>query len=304
MPIPDFQTVMLPLLELTADGQVHRLSDLQHAIVSRFKLTEQEASQLLPSGKQTTIANRIGWAATHFRKAGVFGSAGSGQVRITARGQQLLGEQLPRIDLKVLDRFPEHVEFHSPKKSGSPQLAAVGVIVPPAAETPEEGIIRNFRELNEGLRDELLVRIKAMPPAFFEQLVLELMLRLGYGGTVGSGETLGRSGDGGVDGVIREDKLGLDVIYLQAKRWDGTVGRPVVQGFAGSLAGHHASKGVLITTSNFSQEAHNYVKGLGMRIVLIDGATLADLMIQAGLGVTTTASYDIKRVDSDYFAEA
>ncbi|MFN8558007.1 MAG: restriction endonuclease [Dehalococcoidia bacterium] len=275
MSIPAFQAMMLPLLQLTADGAVHRLADLRPAIIAHFDLTDEEAGQLLPSGGQTVVANRIGWAATHFRKAGVFETAGSGLVRITQRGRDLMKENLARIDMRVLDRFPEHVQFHSGKQA---DVSAAATPMPvPSSETPEEALIRNYREINEGLRDDLLVRIKAMSPTFFERLVLDLMLKLGYGGELGSGETLGRAGDGGVDGVIREDKLGLDVIYLQAKRWEGTVGRPTVQAFAGSLAGHHATKGVLITTSAFSQDAHQYVHSLSMRIVLIDGATLADL---------------------------
>lgn len=298
MAIPDFQTLMLPLMKLTADGDDHRLADLQQTLKAQFALSDDEAGQLLPSGRQTTFANRVGWAATHLRKAGVLESNGRGFVRITPRGRELLGENLSRIDMKVLSRYPEFLIFRTASDGRSVSQPGTPLV---ELETPDVAIDRGVRELNEALRDELVLRIKAMPPRFFERLVVDLMLRLGYGGSIGDGQTLGGSNDGGVDGFIREDRLGLDVIYLQAKRWDGTVGRPDVQAFAGSLQGHRAKKGVFITTSSFSREAHEFVDRIDTRIVLIDGRTLADLMIATDLGVTTVQTYSIKRVDSDYF---
>ena len=303
MTIPDFQTVMLPLLQQTAVAGERRLSDLIGQLSGEFALTEDESDQLLPSGRQSVFANRVHWAATHLRKAGVLESAGKGVVRITPRGRDLLREGLPRIDMRVLQRYPEWQQFRSRQGGNGHDPAVLSPTIQVEPETPEESLIRNYQQLNEALRDELLVRIKSMPPAFFERLVVDLMLKLGYGGSLDSGQSLGRSGDGGVDGIIKEDKLGLDVVYLQAKLWQGTVGRPEIQGFAGSLEGHRARKGVFITTSGFSQEAREYVGRIEKRIVLIDGPTLANLMIESGLGVATVATYELKRVDSDYFTD-
>lgn len=304
MPVPDFQSITLPLLQLLKDGAAHRLSDVTEQIADQFQLTEAERSELLPSG-QRRLLNRVAWARTYMGKAGLLEGVGRGSMRITPRGQELLAEHPSRIDIRLLSRYPEFVTFRerstsTPASVEEPQ----GEPTVLSSETPEELIDKAHRQLQAALADELLVRIKAQSPRFFEKLVLELLVAMGYGGTLqDAAQVVGQSGDGGIDGVIKEDKLGLDMIYVQAKRWDNTVGRPVVQGFAGSLDGYRARKGVFITTGTFSKDAREYVERIDKRIVLIDGPTLARLLIEHNVGVTVASAYQIKRVDSDYFSE-
>ena len=278
------------------------MSDLYVALADDMRLTQEDRAARLPSGKQVIFENRIGWARTYLKKAGLLEAPARAQVCITERGRKVLGSNLTALNNKYLSQFPEFVDFHS--APSLPQSGQTSVASPRKEEdeTPEETLERVHRGLRAELIDDLLGRIKAAPPSFFESLVVELLLKMGYGGSrEDAGRTVGKSGDGGIDGIINEDRLGLDVIYLQAKRWEGSVGRPVVQAFIGSLEGVRAKKGVLISTSVFTQDARAYVAQIEKRIVLIDGQQLATFMLEHDLGVSTTATYEVKKVDSDYF---
>jgi restriction system protein len=305
MPIPDYQTVMLPLLRFLSDGREHTLGECVEAVANEFKLTPEERIQFLPSGTSTVIGNRVGWARTYMKKAGLLESPRRGVFRITERGTQALSTKPNRIDVKFLDQFPEFVEFRTLRADDEPvSSSATSVATPVASATPEEALEDAYDRLRAGLESELLQRVMGASPAFFERLVIDLLVRMGYGGSFrDAGQAIGRSGDGGIDGIIKEDRLGLDVIYVQAKRWESSVGRPEIQKFAGALQGHRARKGVFITTSSFSKDAHEYVDRIESKIVLIDGATLSRFMVDSGVGVSLVTSYDVKRVDSDYFSE-
>jgi restriction system protein len=266
-------------------------------------LTEDELRQLLPSGRQSTFRNRIAWARTYLSKAGLLASPKRAHFHITEAGLKTLAAQPTRIDINYLNAFPEFLNFRTRKHADSPaDLAATAA--ESARENPEELIESLHDQLKRALADDLLARISTAAPDFFERLVVELLLKMGYGGSrQDAGRAIGRSGDGGIDGIINEDRLGLDSIYLQAKRWENPVGRPEIQKFAGALAEHRAKKGVFITKSSFTKEALASATKHDARIVLIDGEKLATLMIDHGLGVTLAASYDVKRVDSDYFVD-
>ena len=303
MPIPDYQTLMLPLLRFYSDGEIHSFKEAESSLAWEFKLTETELSQLIPSGRQSLFYNRAAWARTYISKAGLLSTAKRGYFSITPVGLKVLAGKPDRIDARFLRQFPSFIEFkenrHDEDSSSGPAL--------PLAETkesPEEQIESAHAQLKRALAAELISRIRLAAPIFFERLVVELLLKMGYGGSrQDAGRAIGRSGDGGIDGIINEDRLGLDSIYLQAKRWENPVGRPEIQKFAGALAEHRAKKGVFITTSSFTKEALASATKHDARIVLIDGEKLATLMIDHGLGVTLEASYEIKRIDSDYFAE-
>jgi len=305
MAIPDYQTVMLPLLRLAADGQDHRSRDAVETLAGEFELTAEERTELLPSGKQPVFNNRVGWANTYLKAAGLLEAPRRGVLRITQRGRDLLEEEIGRIDVSLLERYPEFVEFRGKRRPKSSEPAdAETMDVPSSSQTPEDALSNAYRSLRAELESELLEEIGRASAAFFEQLVVDLLVSMGYGGSrQDAGRAIGRSGDGGIDGIIDEDRLGLDVIYLQAKRWESTVGRPEIQKFAGALQGHRARKGVFITTSSFSREALEYAGVIDTRIILIDGARLAKLMVDHGVGVSTVGTYEIKRVDFDYFSE-
>ncbi|MCS6915410.1 MAG: restriction endonuclease [Myxococcota bacterium] len=302
MPVPPFHELMLPMLRLAADGKEHTLAEAMHRLAEEFYLSEQERMELLPSGRQRRFNNRVGWAKTHLKKAGLLRDEARGRFRITEQGREVLASSPDKLSVAYLEeRFPSLREFRG---SGEAEQAPPSKAGSLEAETPEEVLEDAYQALRKRLADELLERIKACSPAFFEKLVVDLLVAMGYGGSRrDAGQVLGKSGDGGIDGIIKQDKLGLDVVYLQAKRWDTVVGRPVVQAFAGSLEGHRARKGILITTSQFSQEAYNYVERIEKKIVLIDGAQLCQLMIDHGVGVSEAATYQVKKVDADYFSE-
>jgi restriction system protein len=298
MTIPDYQSIMLPLLKLTADGSEHSLRDAIETLAYELGLSEGERRELLPSGRQPTFDNRVGWARTYMKKAGLLESTKRGYFRITRRGLDVLENPPVQIDNAYLRQFPEFVQFQTPRQKEQEEIPPK----PDAMTTPEEEIESAYQKLREGLIVELLTAVKECPVAFFEQLVVDLLVKMGYGGTrKDAGQAIGRSGDGGIDGIIKEDRLGLDIVYVQAKKWESTVGRPEIQKFAGALQGQRARKGVFITTSDFSSAAWDYVSRIDTKIVLIDGETLARLMLDFGIGVTTVATYDLKRVDSDYF---
>jgi restriction system protein len=299
MTIPDFQTVMLPLLRLMNDDKEHFNHDTEILLAKEFKLTSPELDELLPSGKQTIFSNRVGWARTHLSKAGLIKAPRRSYYQITDRGKYVLKKNPSRVDMSLLSQFPEYQEFreHKPK---SPSPIPPPVIID--ARTPEEILEDTFQDIRESIMQDLLANIKTCSPSFFERLVVELLVKMGYGGSrKDAARAVGQSGDGGIDGIIDEDRLGLDVLYIQAKRWEGVVGRPEIQKFIGALMGKKAKKGIFITNSNFSSEATNFISAIEYKIVLIDGKRLAELMIDYDIGVSEVSTYKLKRIDSDYF---
>ena len=302
MAIPDYQTCMLPFLRHLGDEKEHSLRDTEEALAEFFKLTSAERAELLPSGQQGIFKNRIGWARTYLKKAALLESPRRGVFKITRRGVETLASNPPRIDAKFLAQWPEFVEFRDISKPGSEPVQTTEL--PLAQSTPEEVIELAYQGLREQLAQELLSRILSCSPTFFEQLVVELLVKMGYGGSRrDAGERIGQSGDGGIDGIIKEDRLGLDTIFIQAKRWQGSVGRPEIQKFVGALQGQRARKGVFITTSAYTSEAIDYASRIDTKVVLIDGRQLAALMMDFDVGVSVSASYEVKRIDSDYFEE-
>ena len=297
MAIPDYQTIMLPLLKYAAYNQEHSLRETIDFLAHEFNLSDEERKELLPSGSQATFDNRVGWARTYMKKAGLLESTRRGYFCITVRGKKVLVQNPQKINVKFLKQFPEFVEFQKPKKKGE-------IDPPPIDITPEESLEAAYQELHDGLASELLQMVKQCPPDFFERLVVDVLIKMGYGGSrKEAGQAVGKTSDGGIDGIIKEDKLGLDIIYIQAKRWEAVVGRPEIQKFAGALQGQRARKGVFITTSNFTKDALNYVENIDTKIILIDGQRLAELMIAYNVGANTTAIYEVKNIDSDYFIE-
>ncbi len=325
MAVPDYQSLMRPLLELASDGQEHTLRQAIEALSRTLSLTDADRRELIPSGQEPKFDNRVGWARTYLGKAGLLEKAGRARFRITDRGREVLRTNGAKINTKFLAQFPEFIQF----RKGHTERVTVegnGLAVPETVltgsrlvqanqspelidvvelqQTPQETLEASYQVLRRELAQELLDRVKASPPRFFERLVVDLLVAMGYGGSRrDAGQAVGQSGDGGIDGIIKEDRLGLDVVYLQAKRWEGTVGRPVVQAFAGSLEGQRARKGVFITTSQFSQDAKEYVTRIEKKIVLIDGEQLGQLMMDFGIGVTEVATYVVKKVDGDYFGD-
>ncbi len=292
---------MMPLLSACEDGQERDNQSLRGMLAKRFELTEDELTTRLPSGRQGVFDNRIAWAKGHLKQAGLIEIVRRGVYRITARGHEVLGENPQTLNIKYLKRFPEYVAFLSGGKNDKPKLAEP---VASLTETPDELMAGGYKQLREALAAELLGRIRAISPSRFEELVVELLLKMGYGGTQeDAGRVVGKSGDGGIDGIVNEDRLGLDVIYIQAKRWEADIGRPEIQKFVGALAGNKASKGIFITTSGFTKGAIDYASQVNHRVVLIDGPALAELMMDHDLGVSTKDVYTVKRLDSDYFEE-
>lgn len=303
MAVPDYQSIMLPLLEFVADGKAYPLRDLVEGLSRSFSLTEEDRREMLPSGMQAAFDNRVGWARTYLKKAGLLESPKRAMVQITPLGLEVLKRQPKRIDVSFLKQFPAFVEFQSAKKEATEENGAVELDV---SQTPEEVLGKAYRALREALASELLARVRRMDWKEFEELVVRLLVRMGYGGSFADAATaLKRSGDEGIDGIIKEDKLGLDVIFVQAKRWkaDNTVGRPDVQKFVGALAGQGAKKGIFITASSFSKDALEYKPLNETKVVLVDGDRLAQLMIDHDLGVAVQESYVVKRIDHDYFGE-
>ncbi len=303
MAIPDFQTLMLPLLKVVADGREYRLRDVLELLAKEFQVTDEERQHLLPSGRYPTFDNRIAWAKTYLKKAGLIDQPRRAYFQITERGREVLSSAPSFINMKYLERFPEYIAF----KESAEQVETQQELVQQESsqrETPEELIESGARTIRKELAGDILQRVKSCSPAFFERLVVELLVKMGYGGTrQDAGRAIGRSGDEGIDGVIHEDRLGLDVIYLQAKRWENVVGRPEIQKFVGALQGQRAKKGVFITTSDFTKEAVEYVRNIDNKVVLINGSLLASLMIDHNVGVSLAVTYEIKKIDSDYFLE-
>ncbi len=306
--VPDFQTIMLPILRLTGDGAEHTLAASVQAVADEFHLSPEERAQQLPHANQSAIYSRVAWASSYLRYALLLTSTGRGHFRITDRGKQVLASSPQRIDIHYLQKFPEFVAFQSGGKEGPPSAPSVEISGVGTVQTPEEAIASSYDAFRASIEQELLQRVKAeaAKPEFLERLIVQLLIAMGYGGPQeDAGQHWGKTGDGGIDGVIREDRLGLDTIYLQAKNQDATVGRPTVQAFAGALVGQHARRGVLITSSTFSADAQEYVRGIEQRIVLIDGRALARYMFDFGVGVVPVGQpYVLKQVDLDFFPAA
>ncbi|MBI4388797.1 MAG: restriction endonuclease [Nitrospinae bacterium] len=303
MAIPDFQTIMLPLLQFLDDEREHSMREAVDALAIHFQLTEEERRHLLPSGRQSKFANRVHWARLYIGKAQLVDFPGRGIIRISQRGLDVLRQNPDGIETNYLKQFPEFATWHR-GASNNDSVSTRPIVESPRQETPVEALENGYQILRQNLALELLSKIKKCSPSFFERLVVDLLVKMGYGGSVrDAGSAIGGRGDEGIDGVIKEDRLGLDVIYLQAKRWEATVGRPDIQKFAGALQGQRAKKGVFIATSDFSRDALDFAKNIDSKIVLIDGEKLAQLMIDYNLGVSNVAVYEVKKIDSDYFEE-
>jgi len=304
--IPDYQTLMLPLLKIVSDGKEHKYRDLIEELAVEFQLTDEERKELLASGTQAIFDNRVGWAKTYLKKAGLIDSPRRAMVVITDLGQEILKTNPDKIDAKFLRQFPSFLEFQNASRTESEETEEEFITKDTTEQTPEETLDLAYRRIRKALAAELLNKVVELSPAFFERLVVELLVKMGYGGSLkDAGKAMGKSGDEGIDGTIKEDKLGLDIIYIQAKRWKpgNVVGRPELQKFVGALAGQGAKKGIFITTSNFTKEALEYSPRNETKIVLIDGEQLAQLMIDYNLGCTTQQTYELKKVDGDYFGE-
>lgn len=300
MAIPDYQSVMLPLLHFANDGQEHSLREAIDSLADHFELTEEERTELLPSGQQATFTSRVGWAVTYMKKAGLLAATRRSHFKITDRGFQVLQQKPATINVKFLKQYPEFIEFQTKRNDSDKATMAQAIGI--EERTPEESIEIAHQSIRNDLAIELLQQIMKCSPTFFEQIVVDLLVKMGYGGSrKDAGRAVGKSNDGGIDGIINEDRLGLDVIFIQAKRWEGSVGRPEIQKFVGALQGRRAKKGIFITTSTFTKDAESYADMIENKVVLIDGETLAKLMIDFNVGVSPGRAYEVKRIDSDYF---
>lgn len=308
--IPDYQTIMLPLLEFISDGKEHELQTLIKQISDKFGLTDEERAELLPSGNQQIINNRVGWARTYLKKANLLDSPQRATFVITEQGLKVLKNRPKKIDVKFLQSLPGFKEWQTSYQTNNQNKKEVEIQAQLAVEidnvkTPEELLDYSFVKLKDELASELIDKIKSCSPGFFERLVIDLLIKMGYGGSrKEAGQIIGKSGDGGIDGIIKEDKLGLDTIYVQAKKWEYTVPVAQVRDFAGSLLSKKAKKGIFISTSNYPKGAYEFVSSIEPKIILIDGKELAELMIEHNVGLATKTIYEIKKIDLDYFEES
>lgn len=302
--IPDYQSIMLPLLRYISDNKEHKMRVVTDELAKQLGVTEEEKKELLPSGAAPVFYNRTAWAKTYLKKAGLIDSPKQGVVLITQRGHEVLNMNPEIINVKFLKQFSEFVEFQTPKQGENE--VGIDSSDDTSIQTPEEALETSYQKIRRSLAQDLINKVMTLSPAFFEKLVVELLVKMGYGGSIkDAGRAIGKSGDEGIDGTIKEDKLGLDIIYIQAKRWQpgNVVGRPELQKFVGALAGQGAKKGIFITTSSFSKDALGYIPRNETKIVLIDGEQLSQYMIDYDLGVSSVSSYEVKRIDSDYFGE-
>ena len=308
MAVPDYQSVMLPLLRFAGEkNDETSTGEAIEVLAKEFGLTDEDLKEMLQSGIQSTFLNRVGWASTYMKKAGLLEATRRGYYRITPRGQELLKKQPKAINVKLLKEYPEFLEFQQLKgtRSGDRESSSRATLDVTIA-TPSEALETAYENLRDELADELLARLKKLSPSFFERVVVELLVKMGYGGSrADAGKAIGKTADGGIDGIIKQDRLGLDVVYIQAKRWENNpVGRPDVMQFAGALQAQKANKGIFITTSRFTDDARSYVSQIGSKIVLIDGEQLTSLMIEHDVGVSTVSMYPVKKIDTDYFDES
>lgn len=304
MAIPKYDEMYRAFLNCLADGKEHKSKEVKDAVANVFHITEEEREELLPSGRQPLFDNRIGWTRTYLKKAGLVQNTSRGVYTITSVGQEVLAENPQTIDNNYLQRFDSFRRFLLHDSNGS-EFSSHTVTV--SSQTPQDILEDAFQRINATLAEDLLNEVMKQSPQFFEHMVVRLLTQLGYGGSLeNAGAVVGQTGDEGIDGIVREDKLGFNLIYIQAKRWDceKTIGRPEIQKFVGALAGQGAAKGLFITTAKFSTAAYEYAqKQHTTKVVLVDGNTLAKLMIEYNLGVSTETVYKIKRIDSDFFAE-
>ena len=304
--IPSYQDVLLPFLKILSDEKEHPLKEIVEKISLEFNLSAEEKEQLVPSGQFSIIRGRVGWARTYLKMAVLITYVRRGVCKITERGKNTLKNNLEEIDANYLKQFPEFIEFLKGNKKEDSSVSLKDIVQDSVKSniTPDEIMEKAYLNIRLSLESEILEVLKSVNPYFFEKIVVQLLVKMGYGGSIqDAGKAIGKSGDGGIDGIIKEDKLGLDVIYIQAKRWEGSVGRPEIQKFVGALAGQRAKKGVFITTSSFSKDAVSYATQMDVKIILIDGEDLAQYMIDYNLGVSVQSTYEIKKIDSDYFEE-
>lgn len=288
--IPTYEEIMLPFLKYLADGQEHGLSEIHDALANKLGLTDEEQRELLPSGRQPVFRNRVGWTRSYLKRAGLISCPKRAHFKISDKGLELLKENPREITTKFLKRYGDPVK---------PQP-----IVNVTGMTPEELLEYAYQKLYSELSKEVLGIVKTCSPAFFEKLVIDLLITMGYGGSrKDAGQAIGKAGDGGIDGIIKEDKLGLDIIYIQAKRWENAVPVKEIRDFTGALASKKAKKGIFITTSTFPNSVYKFVGQVEYKIILIDGEHLADLMIEDSVGLSTVNTYKLKTIDSDYFEE-
>lgn len=306
MAIPDYQTLMLPVLQVAAEGET-RVPKAADKIADQLGLSDEEREELLPSGKQALLHNRIHWAKFYMSKAGLIDIPSRGVFVASDAGRALLAKHPQRIDVDLLKTYPAFIEFYDKSNSNDGESQDTAQLQSAASDaTPEEQIDAASAVLTKALKADLLARVHEQTPTFFEHLIVELLVAMGYGGSHESAaRRLGKSGDGGIDGIVDEDRLGLDRIYVQAKRYDPeqTIGRPAIQGFVGSLVGFGATKGVFVATCSFSKQAREYVENLQQRVILIDGDRLAELMIEFDIGVRVSRAIQVKRLDEDFFAD-
>lgn len=305
MAIPDYESLMLPILKIAEDGKERVTRDYTESLAKQFNVTPDEQAMLTPAGLSLVFQGRVNWAITYMFQAKLLDRTARATYKISLRGLELLKANPEYINSKILRQFPEFLDFQRRSTKDKENVDSGDIKdVNPDIDTPQEAMDQAYSALRNALATDILSKVKTIAPAQFEQLVIELLVKMGYGGSFkDASQVTGKSGDGGIDGVIKEDRLGLDVIYVQAKRWQNIVGRPEIQNFVGALAGHGAKKGVFITTSSFSKEAREYQPKNETKIVLLDGDQLANLMIDFNLGVSTVTTYEIKRMDSDYFEE-
>jgi restriction system protein len=308
MAIPDFQSLMLPVLKAVADGNQHRAKDITEKLADQLNLSPQDRLQFLPSGRQTTFSNRVAWAKSHLVQAGLLEPTSRSEFRITDRGRSVLFGNPERIDMNFLKRFSEYVDFRNRVRPNGTDATQADEEhqVPIQIQTPDELIRATTKQIEAALAKELLDRIIAASPAFFEDLIVKLLLAMGYGGSrPDAGQIIGGSGDHGIDGVIDQDSLGLDRVYIQAKKYsrENPVTEPEIRGFSGSLGAAKANKGVFVTTSSFTQPARDFAERHPSKIVLIDGDRLTDLMIRHNVGARIEETFYIKRIDEDFFLD-
>lgn len=304
MAIPSIQTVQLPLLKLLSDQKEHALREVIEKLESQFGLSEDDKKQTTPVGLRRTIYTRVSWAVSQLRHAGLLENTRLGVFKITSRGLTVLEQNPAKIDNNLLKQFPEFLEYIGAAKDEGEGAATKESIETSMEKAPVEILEESYQKMRRDLADRLLDEVKSCTPAFFEKLVVKLLVKMGYGGSEkDAGQAIGGSGDGGVDGVIKEDPLGLDVIYIQAKRYDGNVNPRLIREFAGALQGHRAKKGIFITTGKYSKEAEKFPSSIENKIILIDGNRLAELMIDYNIGVAPEKSYETKRIDQEFFGE-
>lgn len=306
MAIPDYQSLMLPLLQASERRDSLTLKESADLMAKKFSISDDERRQLLPSGNGLLFNSRVSWARTYLKKAGLLEEFKPGALKITERGHKVLKENPERIDVKYMCRFEDFKEFYKKKNKKADEKGLpsnIPSIQETASETPEELLEVAYENLKTSLAAEVLEELRKVEPAQFEKIVVDVLVKMGYGGSrADAGNAIGKSGDEGIDGIIKEDKLGLDIIYIQAKRWMTVVGRPEIQKFAGALLGQKARKGVFITTSGFTKEAIEYASKIDAKIILIDGETLAELMVEHNIGVQIAKVFEVKNLDTDYFS--